>query len=212
MLPATIVSAIACGVLVFAEWRRDARLRIVAKTIASLAFVAVAIVGMRDSTYARWILAGLVLGTVGDLALLGRRNQSFLVGLGAFLLGHLSYVVACGEVRSPLDWLADAHAFSLIPILVALVALRWLWPRLGSMRIPVIGYMMAIVAMMIGAIAVAHASLLPTRTCLVAGAALFFASDLAVARDKFVEASFTNRAWGLPAYYAGQLLIAWSVT
>jgi uncharacterized membrane protein YhhN len=128
------------------------------------------------------------------------------------LLGHLSYVVACGEVRSPLDWLTDAHAFSLIPIAVALTALQWLWPRLGSMRIPVVGYMLAIVAMMIGAIAVARAGSLPTRTCLVAGAALFFASDLAVARDKFVEHSFTNRAWGLPAYYAGQLLIAWSVT
>jgi uncharacterized membrane protein YhhN len=212
VLPATIVSAVACGVLVFAEWRRDARLRIVAKTIASFAFVAVAILGMRDSTYARWILAGLVLGTVGDLALLGRSNGSFLVGLGAFLLGHISYVVACGEVRSPLDWLADARAFSMIPIGVAFIALRWLWPRLGSMRIPVIGYMVAIVAMMIGAIAVARGSTLPTRTYLVAGAALFFASDLAVARDKFVEQSFTNRAWGLPAYYAGQLLIAWSVT
>jgi uncharacterized membrane protein YhhN len=212
VLPATIVSAVACGVLVFAEWRRDARLRMIAKSIASFAFVAVAVLGMRDSAYARWIVAGLVLGTVGDLALLGRSNGSFLVGLGAFLLGHLSYVVACGEVRSPLDWLTDAHAFSLIPIAVALTALQWLWPRLGSMRIPVIGYMLAIVAMMIGAIAVARASTLPTRTCLVAGAALFFASDLAVARDKFVEQSFTNRAWGLPAYYAGQLLIAWSVT
>ena len=46
---------------------------------------------------------------------------------------------------------------------------------------------------------------------LLAGAALFFVSDLAVARDKFVGASFLNRAWGLPAYYAGQLLIAWSL-
>lgn len=212
MLAATIVCAVACGVLVFAEWRRDSRLRMIAKTIASLAFVAVALLGFRDSTYARWIVAGLAFGVVGDLALLGRSNRSFLVGLGAFLLGHLSYVVACGEVRSPLDWLTDAHAFVLIPIAVALTALQWLWPRLGSMRIPVIGYMLAIVAMMIGAIAVARASGLPTRTCLVTGAALFFASDLAVARDKFVEQSFTNRAWGLPAYYAGQLLIAWSVT
>ena len=44
-----------------------------------------------------------------------------------------------------------------------------------------------------------------------AGAVLFFASDLGVARDKFVAPGFPNRAWGLPAYYAGQLLIAWSL-
>jgi len=197
---------------VFAEWRKDSRLRMVAKTIASLAFIAVAVIGMRDTTYARWILAGLILGAVGDVALLGKSDKAFLVGLGAFLFGHLSYVVACGQVRSPLDWVTDAHAFALIPIAIGLTVLQWLWPKLGSMRIPVIGYMLAIVAMMIGAIAVARASAMPTRTCLVAGAALFFASDLAVARDKFVEQSFTNRAWGLPAYYAGQLLIAWSVT
>jgi len=46
---------------------------------------------------------------------------------------------------------------------------------------------------------------------LLAGAALFFVSDLAVARDRFVAPGFANRLWGLPAYYAGQLLIAWSI-
>jgi uncharacterized membrane protein YhhN len=212
VLTATLVCAVACGVLVFAEWRHDQRLRMITKTIASLAFVAVAVLGMRDSDYARWILAGLAFGVIGDLALLGSSNRAFLVGLVAFLFGHLAYVVACAQVRSPIDWITDAHAYAMIPIAVALTALQWLWPRLGSMRIPVVVYMLAIVAMMIGAIAVGRASVLPTRSYLVAGAALFFASDLAVARDKFVEKSFTNRAWGLPAYYAGQLLIAWSVS
>ena len=67
-----------------------------------------------------------------------------------------------------------------------------------------IAYVVAITAMVIGAIALGNPRFL-------AGAALFFASDLAVARDKFVAPGFTNRAWGLPAYYAGQLLIAWSL-
>ena len=47
--------------------------------------------------------------------------------------------------------------------------------------------------------------------CLAAGACLFFASDLAVARDRFVARDFTNKLWGLPAYYIGQLLIAWAI-
>jgi len=47
---------------------------------------------------------------------------------------------------------------------------------------------------------------------LVLGAIAFFASDLSVARDKFVVRNYVNRAWGLPAYYAGQLLIAWSLS
>jgi uncharacterized membrane protein YhhN len=51
-----------------------------------------------------------------------------------------------------------------------------------------------------------------TRGALVAaGASLFFLSDLAVARHRFVARSFWNKLWGQPAYFAGQLLIAWSL-
>jgi hypothetical protein len=42
-----------------------------------------------------------------------------------------------------------------------------------------------------------------------AGAGLFALSDLAVAQDRFVARSFASTLWGLPAYYAAQLLIAW---
>jgi uncharacterized membrane protein YhhN len=41
-----------------------------------------------------------------------------------------------------------------------------------------------------------------------AGALAFTASDISVARDRFVQHEFLNRAWGLPLYYAAQLLIA----
>ena len=40
------------------------------------------------------------------------------------------------------------------------------------------------------------------------GALAFTASDVAVARDRFVKREFLNRAWGLPLYYGAQLLIA----
>ena len=91
-------------------------------------------------------------------------------------------------------------------LVAAAVVLRWLWPRLGSMRIPVIGYVAVITAMVLGGVAVRNASLLAT-----AGAIAFYASDLAVARDKFVVKDVWNRAIGLPLYYGAQLLIAWSV-
>jgi uncharacterized membrane protein YhhN len=39
-------------------------------------------------------------------------------------------------------------------------------------------------------------------------AVAFYASDLAVARDRFVTPGFINRAFGLPLYYAAQLLFA----
>lgn len=36
----------------------------------------------------------------------------------------------------------------------------------------------------------------------------FFVSDLAVARDRFVEPGFVNRFVGLPLYYGAQIVFA----
>lgn len=43
------------------------------------------------------------------------------------------------------------------------------------------------------------------------GALLFYLSDIFVARDRFLKTSFLNRLVGLPIYYAGQFLLAFSV-
>jgi uncharacterized membrane protein YhhN len=214
----TAISALACLVLVAAEYKHWRIVRAVAKPIASFAFVAVALMTLTTcvppasswSEYQLWVIVGLVLGVAGDIALLGKSSGAFLAGLAAFLLGHIAYIVAFAQLAAPSTWL-DVR--SIIPIVVGGTALRLLWPRLGDMRVPVIAYVLAIVTMMSAAIAAARIASLPeqNRMLLLVGAALFFVSDLAVARDKFVGASFINRAWGLPAYYAGQLLIAWSL-
>jgi len=186
-LVATIVCAVACLALVVAE-RTHHRARFVAKPVASAAFI-VAGIGAPPL-----VLAGLVLGALGDVALLFEKG--FLAGLGVFLLGHLAYAVAFPPT-APL-WL-------LAPAAGGVLALAWLWPHLGSMKLPVIAYVAAIVAMVGGALATHN-------VVLKLGAIAFFASDLSVARDKFVDKAWINRAWGLPAYYGGQLLIAWACT
>lgn len=214
----TIVCAAACIALVVAEYAKATTVRIVTKCLASAAFVAIGAVALASDgavggPFARIIVAGLVFGAIGDVALLGKSSRAFLAGLGAFLVGHLGYVVAIGYLVSPQHWLSGAGALAAAPVIAGGVALALLWPKLGDMRIPVIGYVLAIVTMVIAAIAAWRMDALPEpqRTRLVIGAVLFFVSDLAVARDKFVAQSFVNRLWGLPAYYAGQLLIAWSL-
>ncbi len=207
MIAATIVCAVACLVLVGAEYGKRRQLRIASKTIASLAFIAVGVFAMRSapsSAFATWIVIGLVLGAVGDVALLGRGDKAFLAGLAAFLLGHMAYVVAIAQLAPPAQWI---HPLAIAPLVIGGGALAWLWPRLGDMRLPVIVYVLTIVTMVAGALAPKSME----HPVLTTGAILFFASDLAVARDKFVEPGFTNRVWGLPCYYAGQLLIAWSL-
>jgi uncharacterized membrane protein YhhN len=224
MTTATIVCAVACVVLVGAEYKHARMLRIVAKCVASLAFIVVGAAAIDPhlrhpiaaaNPVQSAILIGLVLGAIGDVALLGTGKRAFLAGLVAFLFGHLMYVLAAADHVRPSQWLYEGRPYAFIPIVVGIAALTWLWKHLGSMRLPVIVYVLVIVAMVVGAIAVARAIPAPAteahRHRFLIGAVLFFISDLAVARDKFIEKGFSNRAWGLPTYYAGQLFIAWSL-
>ena len=215
---AMAASAAACALLVVAEARANKAARYAAKAIASASFVAVPWLGgalargWNAGSLPSWIALGLVFGALGDLALLGHSRRAFLVGLVAFLFGHIAYVVGAAAVVDPAAWLNAAGWVALVPLIVGAIALRWLWPHLGRLRIAVIAYVLVIIAMVIAALALARGSNLPTatRAAFVVGAVLFFASDLAVARNRFVAPGFVNHAWGLPAYYAGQLLIAWA--
>jgi len=74
-----------------------------------------------------------------------------------------------------------------------------------DMVVPVRTYMLVIGAMSALACGVTAAGG-PWQVAV--GALAFTASDVSVARDRFVRHEFANRAWGLPLYYAAQLLIA----
>lgn len=198
---------LAVSALLVAETRKYAAMRAVAKTLASLAFVGVAVaLDATASTHGRLILGALLLSLLGDVLLLSQRSRAFLAGLVAFLLAHLLYAVAFLRLGvSP----EATGAAAVAALLVAIGVLRWLWPSLGpAWRAPVATYV--VVIMMMCTLAIGHAG--PSGVWSIAlGAVAFAASDLAVAREKFVRASFTNKAWGLPLYYAAQLLLAWSV-
>lgn len=191
--------------------------RVIAKLAASAAFVAVGVLaaghGSRDDV-GRLILAGLALGAVGDACLLVDDKRWFLAGLAAFLAGHVAYVLGMAAIAPAATWLAAAGAWAAVPTITGAIVLAWLWPRLGGMRGPVIAYVITICVMVIAAIAVARGAQIPpqNRLRLLLGASLFFVSDLSVARDRFVAREFANKLYGLPAYYAGQLFIAWTLS
>ncbi len=219
LIALTITCAVATLVLIGAEYAKQKTLRVLAKLVASASFVGLGFEAFQVGHdggrvhYARVIFVGLVFGAIGDLALLGTSSRAFLAGLAAFLIGHLAYVVAASYLVPVGSWIGGAGVLTVVPVIAGGIALALLWPALGTLRVPVIAYVLAIVTMVIAAIAVWRTDALPEpqRTRLVLGASLFFLSDLAVARDKFVARSWNNKLWGLPAYFAGQLLIAWSV-
>lgn len=201
------VLIVGLGGLLWAEAVRS-RWRATLKIMASTGFVIVALgAGALDSTYGRWILVGLGLSWIGDAALLGRSDRAFLLGLGAFLLGHLAYVVAFLSID--LDPTTPAILFGLTWLAIVSQVARWLNPHVtGHMRTPVAAYVTVISAMVVlaGPAGVGRGSLL-----IPVGAVAFAVSDIAVARDRFVSSGAVNRMWGLPLYYVGQVLLSLSV-
>ena len=148
------------------------------------------------------VLAALILSAVGDVLLL--EEAGFLAGLASFLLAHVAFAGAF-LVRG----ISAPALGAAVPLGVfAWLVVRWLWPHLsGRMRGPVAAYAVAISAMGVLAVATAVAD---WDWRLPAGGGLFILSDVAVARQAFVQPAFANRLWGLPLYYGGQLLLAWA--
>lgn len=197
-LPAVAVAVVVVGLV--GHLRADAAGRRVPraafKVAASCGFVLLGLLAARDR-YGWLVLLGLALSAVGDALLLSAARTPFLAGVGAFLLAHLAYAAAF------------APGARISPLAVAILAaagagvLAWLWRRLGEMRVPVIVYTVAISAMLLLGLGTG-------RPLAVAGALLFYLSDLTVARDRFDRPGLVNRLVGLPMYYAAQVLLALS--
>lgn len=197
-------TGIAVGVVLVLEGerRRSRRLELIGKPLASGLFVWLGLTRWSGpDPVGGWMLVALLLCAIGDVLLIG--NRTFDAGLLAFLAGHLGFAQAF-RIATP------ATRWPLPPLLLLAVisagVLRWLWPHLGRRRVPVLAYVVAITLMAWGAVATAMAGTRPRWVVL--GAGLFFASDVLVARQRFVTPSLANRIVGLPAYYAGQLLLA----
>jgi len=206
MLIAVMLTSVAVVMLLDAHRRENRSRQLAAKTIASSVFVVFGAVSWSaGSPIATWLLVGLFLGALGDFLL--QLDGCFDAGLAAFLTGHLAYIFAFSRVL-PIDrwspWVAGLATVFMI------AALRWLWSHLGARRIPVTIYALVISAMVTAACSAAATHAVPVFTA--AGAVLFYVSDLGVARQRFVCPSLGNRVFSLPLYYAGQLLLAWTIS
>ncbi len=200
-----LLCALAVAGLLWAERRGSSTGLWLTKPIASLAFIWVGLAaGALETTYGQLILLGLVLCLLGDLLLIPHdRPAVFRAGVFAFLLGHVAYSAAF--LTRPLDPFGLAAGAVLLAVVVG-GTLLWLGSRLPrDMVWPVRVYMVVIGVMATLACGVTAAG---GPWAVAVGALAFTASDISVARDRFVQHEFLNRAWGLPLYYAAQLLLA----
>jgi len=185
----TLILAVAAPFLagfLFFEKKESTKGRLLTKPFLSALFIATALTGPRaDPEY-------------------------FNAGLVSFLAGHVLYTVAffslAGSERG--KWIVIA-----LVLAVSVVVFAWLRPHLGKMLVPVLAYIAIITAMVIGAAALADTETVrfSGRALAFSGALLFYVSDIFVARHRFVTRNFFNRVVGLPLYFAGQFMIAFSI-
>lgn len=197
--------------LLWASKRGHVGATLVTKTPLSLLFVLTAVRASHpDPRFAATMIVGLALAVAGDVLLALTFAWAFRAGLVAFLFGHLAYVAAFATLGLPGP---AALPYAVVTIAASAAVLRWLWPHLGTMRGPVIAYVVVITVMVVMASGVlvdaAHPPAL--RAAVFSGAVLFYLSDITVARNRFVAEGFANRALGLPLYYAGQFVLALAV-
>ena len=206
-----LAASLLLAALLMAEKRGRSEPVLVFKTPLSVLFVVAALMQPHPiQSYYQWVVAGLVFGLVGDVSLTLKGGRAFKVGLVAFLLGHIMYIVAFVDLTRASDWTSVGN---IIIACVGLGIFLWLSPHLGEMMVPVCLYLVVISVMLAAAWIVFLNTELPEKAAwsILLGSLLFYMSDLLVARQRFVKSEFMNRLLGLPLYYAGQFLIAFSV-
>jgi uncharacterized membrane protein YhhN len=202
-------AAILLILLLYAERSGNPKRRLPVKTALSFLFILIALI--QPPTLKGYFLplcAGLILCLAGDV-FLALPDRFFKAGLVAFLFGHVFYIVAFAAILPMGQWLSIGGLFFLI---LSGCVFLWLRPHLGAMGVPVSVYVLVITAMVSAAWAVYGKTMLPIsgRALIFIGAVSFYFSDIFVARNQFMKKEFVNRAIGLPLYYTGQFLLAFS--
>ncbi len=192
------------------------------KTLASVGFLLVGILcacatplGPGRTSYTVFMLIGLILGLVGDVSLAyqevfpRQKERYFLVGLGAFLMGHLFYIAAFAFLpQSGALWLLVA----VLLFLALLCAQRFFRVDLGTMRLPVYAYaaVISIMAGLASGTAVGGQNLQGWLVCIAAWLFVFSDGVLALLYFGRPRGRWLTAA-NLGSYYLAQLLLALSI-
>lgn len=214
-----ILGIILQGAFIAVEHKEHYVPAVILKGSASICFIILGFLFAKNSQniqFAKMIKTGLILGGAGDILLNLRfvfnkiGSKIFLVGILAFLAGHIMYLIALIPLSTNL----------LVCIIcgVAATALVLWWIFSNIQAKPVfkafgVVYLGAIIIMT----AVAAGNLIANPSSknaliYVIGAVLFAASDIVLIMNTFGGTSkFSLRITNLSLYYAGQLLIAFSL-
>lgn len=205
-MPAVLL--VVAGVAALADWwaigggHRAAE--IVLKPLAMAALVGVsATIGDAGGDVRGWLVFGAGMGFAGDVALLVESTSAFLIGLGAFAIGHLGYTLAAVFLDARVGWMVPG-ALSMAALLGYRFASQTVAGarRQGGMvmEVAVWCYAAVITAMVVSAWGTGVA-------IVAAGATLFAVSDWILGYQRFVAPLPGRRLSVMIPYHVGQTML-----
>ena len=215
-----IVLLIACAVLARIFLRTESSEEyvkaVVLKGLASLCFVAIGLICSPGTHVAAMIIAGLIIGSIADVLLNLRMvfeekgQLIFLVGIVVFLTGHIMYLAAV------LPLCPYKLACIITGIVLTALLMVWIFSRvMAKPAFKIFGVVYIGAIMLLNCVAVGNviAEQSAFNTVFAIGAVLFLVSDIVLILNTFgSEFRQSLRNTNISLYYAGQLLIAFSLS
>jgi uncharacterized membrane protein YhhN len=204
LLALTAVVAVGDWLVVSANNRR---LEYVLKPLTTVGLIAVAVaLEPRDPAARVLFVIALTLSLAGDvLLMLPNRKRFFPFGLGSFLLAHLAYIPGLFLLGTATGGLVAGFVVAVVGgALVGRKVLPAVRHTDPSLTVPVIVYLMVILAMLVAA----SGTLLPLA---IAGAVLFCVSDAVLAFREFGTAGPHDGVVVMVTYHLAQALLVLSL-
>lgn len=166
-------------------------------------------VRVTENRFHLFILAGLVFSWAGDVILQLDSNGTdlFVLGLLAFLLAHIMYIIAFLGTPGNNGFLEKHFYLTFALLLYGVAFTGLLWDYLGKLRIPVIFYGLVILTMLAAAINRYYKSEKTSYYMVLAGAILFVVSDSLLAINKFSFSFASSAITVMASYVLAQFLI-----
>ncbi|MHA1110923.1 MAG: lysoplasmalogenase [Promethearchaeota archaeon] len=166
-----------------------------------------------------WYIAGIIGGFLGDVFLMlpdpSGKKTAFKIGLVAFLLGHVFYIVAL--IQNYIAWVQiswEYIGFPWLPLVLAAAYIVYgliigfkLLPHCGKLKIAVLVYLIVIVLMGISTTILGWEGISTGVIILIVGAWLFVISDTFNAFNKFAKPIKNERLITMSSYILGQFLM-----
>ena len=165
-----------------------------------------------QSNLKRWLLGGLLFSWAGDLLLIfaGYDSLFFLLGLSAFLIAHIFYILLFHFIR--LKENISSRWWLVLPVVVYYgFIISLLGPYLGDMKLPVRIYGIIISFMLMLGSHMMYNTKKIAGYLIVCGALLFVLSDSLLAINKFYQPFELTSLFIMLTYGLAQLFITMGV-